>query len=150
MKIWAVHRPPERAYLMYWAWRVSRRQVDPRDVPGHANVPVRWDHLDMNGEYDAVASLAAARAMLADYGIRPTLQVAPALRSRHIDGHAIDMTVSWLGTLVVEMADGTRVAIDSLPRSGMNTRLHRVGASYGVIKFLGGERDPPHWSIDGR
>lgn len=60
------------------------------------------------------------------------------------------MTVSWLGTLVVEMADGTRVAIDSLPRSGMNTRLHRVGASYGVIKFLGGERDPPHWSIDGR
>lgn len=146
----ATLRPPERAYLMHWAWRVSRQQVDPRDVPGHANVRIRWDHLDAAGEYDAAASVAAARAMLAGYGIRQSLQVAPALKSRHIDGHAIDMSVSWVGTLLVGTAGGARVAIDSLPRSGMNTQLHGVGASYGVIKFLGGDRDPPHWSIDGR
>lgn len=32
----------------------------------------------------------------------------------------------------------------------MNTALHLVGRSYGVIKYHGGARDKPHWSSDGR
>jgi hypothetical protein len=41
------------------------------------------------------------------------------------------------------------VQIASLPRTGMNPDLKTVGASYGVIKFVGGASDMPHWSADG-
>lgn len=32
----------------------------------------------------------------------------------------------------------------------MNLELHAVGKTYGVIKFLGGDKDKPHWSTDGK
>jgi hypothetical protein len=31
----------------------------------------------------------------------------------------------------------------------MNLQLHRVGATYGVIKFNRAGRDEPHWSDNG-
>ncbi|CAJ0818191.1 hypothetical protein LMG19087_03349 [Ralstonia wenshanensis] len=30
-----------------------------------------------------------------------------------------------------------------------NAKLKEVGRSYGVIKFVGGATDKPHWSTDG-
>lgn len=58
------------------------------------------------------------------------------------------MTISWAGNLVIADQTGASTTISSTPRSGMNTGLIAVGATYDVIKatFAG---DPPHWSNDG-
>lgn len=145
----ATLRPPNRAYLMHWAWRIVNQQYDPRTVPDRDGVDVRWDHVDAEGNYDLAASVAAAREMVNGYGIG-RLRVAPSLNSRHIEGNAIDMTIGWEGDLTIEDASGTEVSISSKPRDGMNEDLHLVGAGYGVVKFHGGTRDRPHWSSDGR
>lgn len=145
----ATLRPPNRAYLMHWAWRIVNQEYDPQSVPAREGVDIRWDHIGEDGEYDAVASVAAARAMVNGYGIS-RLRVAPSLTSRHIEGNAIDMTIGWEGDLSIEDASGNQIEISSEPRDGMNEELHAVGESYGVIKFHGGARDRPHWSNDGR
>jgi hypothetical protein len=69
----------------------------------------------------------------------------PSLNSQHIPGLAVDISIKWTGTIPVRAAGGAAVAL-SAPNDGSNPNLHRVGASYGVIKLLS---DPPHWSIDG-
>lgn len=145
----ATLRPPNRAYLMHWAWRIVNQRYDPRTVPSRDGVDVRWDHADAEGAYDSAASVSAAREMVNGYGIS-RLQVAPSLTSRHIEGNAIDMTIGWQGDLTIEDASANQVLINSQPRDGMNGDLHLVGASYGVVKFHGGARDRPHWSNDGR
>jgi hypothetical protein len=86
--------------------------------------------------------------MVNGYGISG-LNVAPALNSRHTQKQAIDMNISWSGTLTINNASGTAVTISSNPKTGMNSELHTVGATYGVIKFVGGNSDKPHWSNDG-
>lgn len=145
----ATLRPPERAFLMHWSWKISHRLVDPRDVPENPNIPIRWDHTDQAGQYSSSASKAAADAMVAAYGMQ-NLRDAPALNSRHIAGNAIDMSISWQRDLAIDLFGGVPFTISTLPRTGMNTSLHSVGASYGVIKYRGGDRDKPHWSTDGR
>jgi hypothetical protein len=72
-----------------------------------------------------------------------------ALRSRHMLGFGIDMNVQWGGALSLPDADGNVIVIDTLPRSGLNLNLHRVGATYGVIKYNRSGRDDPHWSDNG-
>ncbi|MBP2167018.1 hypothetical protein J2125_000210 [Erwinia toletana] len=139
----ATLRPPERAYLMHWSWKISRRLVRPSEVPVMAGVNIEWDHKN-----DA-KSLQAANAMVAAYGMTG-LHVAPALRSRHTEGKAIDMNISWSGDLNIIDKSNNSVIIKSSPRDGMNTDLHQVGRSYGVIKFHAGAKDKPHWSSDGR
>lgn len=69
------------------------------------------------------------------------------LTSNHTSGNAIDMTISWHGTLRIARAgqDGT-VAIRMGPRNGDNIELQRVGETYGVKKL---RTDAPHWSING-
>lgn len=39
--------------------------------------------------------------------------------------------------------------IATLPRSGLNPALHKVGATYGVIKYNRCGRDDPHLSDTG-
>lgn len=78
------------------------------------------------------------------------LNTAPALRSLHNEGQAIDMSISWTGTVRVKDGNGKLIEVKTLPRSGMNSQLKAIGASYGVKKFVGGARDKPHWSINGR
>lgn len=145
----ATLRPPERAFLMHWSWKISNGKVDPRHVPEHPGILIRWDHNDEVGHYSSKASKAAADAMVAAYGMQ-NLRDAPALNSRHIAGYAIDMSISWERDLEIDTSGGRAVTVASLPRTGMNATLHSVGASYGVIKYRGGERDKPHWSTDGR
>lgn len=107
-------------------------------------VNIEWDH----GDDDA--STKAASAMVSAYGMN-ALHVAPALRSRHTERKAIDMTITWSAkVLTVKDASGVDVKIETSPKTGMNTKLHEVGASYGVIKFWKGAADKPHWSTDGR
>ena len=148
VEIAATLRPVQRAWLMHWCWAIVHRVVDPHGVPARPDVPITWVHLNAQGGYDAAASLAAAQAMVDAYGMHG-LEVAPALNSEHTAGTAIDMAIAWTGTLTIANHAGAPVHIASLPRTGMNPDLKTVGASYGVIKFVGGASDIPHWSIDG-
>ena len=148
VNIAATLRPPQRAYLMHWCWCIVKQKTDPRSIPPLDGVAVAWAHLDSQGGYDPIASMAAAQDMVEAYGMQ-ALNVAPALQSNHISGTAVDMAVSWAGTLSIARRDGVVVAIDSQPRTGMNPDLKGVGATYGVLKFVGGASDMPHWSADG-
>ena len=130
-------RPPERAYLMHFSFAIAREALDPTTIPPMSGVDIQWVHPT------AAASKAAAQQMVERYGI----VFKPVLKSRHTEGRAIDMTITWQNSLAIVRADGTTVAIASTPRDGaFNTDLHKVGASYGVIKLVS---DHPHWSEDG-
>lgn len=142
VSIAATLRPLERAYLMHWSWRIADALVAPEAVPAKAGVSIDWVHRDGAGNVDIVASRQAARAMVNGYALRKQ----PSLTSRHEEGRAIDMTISWNGTLNIQRPDQTVASITSTPRSGLNAELQRVGALYGVRKL---QNDPPHWSDDG-
>lgn len=131
-------RPLQRAYLMHWAWQVAKGLTLAKDVPAYAGVDIEWVHAT-----DA-DSVKGAQAMVTGYGLKHDA----ALTGKHTEGLAIDMDITWAGDLTIAKADGTSTKITSTPRTGMNTALHVVGATYGVKKatFAG---DPPHWSDDG-
>ncbi len=133
---------------MHWSWSIVNSNANPQAIPEMGGVDIQWDHYTSEGSYSSSASKDAAQEMANAYGIR-NLRVVPSLNSKHIQGNAIDMTISWSGTLAITNATGQTVNITTNPRSGMNSNLHRVGASYGVLKFVGGESDMPHWSNNG-
>lgn len=136
------YRPPQRVYLMHWAYAIDNGTANPAKVPPMDGVDIQWVHTDGSGNPDPVATKAAAVAMVRAYGI----VFAPALSSRHTEGLAVDMTISWPGSLTIDNASGGPVTIAAQPANGMNPALHSVGATYGVIKLIS---DPPHWSSDG-
>ncbi|WP_372365722.1 N-acetylmuramoyl-L-alanine amidase [Candidatus Uabimicrobium sp. HlEnr_7] len=130
-------RPPQRAFLMHWAYRIAKEGYNPRSVPAKSGVNIEWWHGSTS------KSVSAARAMVSSYGI----VYRPALSSNHIRGDAIDMSVTWSGTLKIKDANGRTVSIGS-PRSGASNRtLWSVGKTYGVLKLAS---DAPHWSRNGR
>lgn len=143
VSISATYRPEERAYLMHWSYKTAKGQVLPENVPAMDGVNIEWNHGGLE------ASKSAARDMVNAYGMQ-NLRTSPALNSRHTNKNAIDMNISWQGTLSILNGQGDMVKIDTLPRSGMNSKLIEVGSSYGVIKYHGGDRDKPHWSDNGR
>jgi hypothetical protein len=157
VQITATLRPPQRAYLMHYAWCIARQWqgTNPATVPryqpyaGHmTTVDIQWLHRNSAGQPDIPASRNAAQRMVQAFGIIH-LGVPPALNSLHIRGQAIDMLISWHSQLSVIDAHGHIVQIDSAPRDGTNAELIRVGASYGVIHLINVHHDPPHWSING-
>lgn len=148
VSISATYRPPERAYLMHWSWLIVKRDLDPANVPAMEGVDINWMHEGTDGKYSRVASVAAAREMVNGFNMQ-SLGVAPALQSRHTAGCGIDMNIRWIGTLTIADGDGNIIKIESFPHSGMNKQLHRVGTSYGVIKYNRAGRDEPHWSDNG-
>jgi D-alanyl-D-alanine dipeptidase len=126
----ATLRPPERAYLMHYAYRVAHGGLPAANVPAMAGVDIEWAHPS------AAASKLAAKQMVTGYGI----VYAPALASRHSEGRAIDITIS--GHIGRTFNDAS-----NQPTSVANaTQLHALGATFGVIKL---PSDPPHWSDDG-
>jgi hypothetical protein len=133
----ATYRPPERAYLMHWAWLVGNGMEVPASVPPMAGVDIDWTH---GG--DLRAAVQSAREMISAYG----LLYKPSLNSRHCERQAIDMRVSWDGVLNIRNARGTLLAITSSPRNGENRDLQAVAREFGVVKLVS---DPPHWSNDG-
>src|SRR5713226_1497882 len=56
-------RPPERAYLMHYAFEIARKNLDPGAVPPKAGVDIQWVHTKTKGQPDLVASKAAAEQM---------------------------------------------------------------------------------------
>ncbi|NJM51698.1 MAG: hypothetical protein HC843_13205 [Sphingomonadales bacterium] len=137
VRISSTRRNPIRAYLMHYSFRVAKGEIAASAVPAQAGCSIIWDH------GNAADSRRGAQEMKDLFNIA----YRPSLTSRHIAGKAIDMTIYWSGTISVQDAAGRSYNLGE-PRSGfINDRLHKIGASYGVIKLLS---DPPHWSTDGR
>ncbi|MFC0142174.1 hypothetical protein ACFFJN_19700 [Erwinia mallotivora] len=40
----ATYPPPQRVYLMHWAWMISKRKISPNQVPSYPGVDINWDH----------------------------------------------------------------------------------------------------------
>ncbi len=137
VKISATLRPPERAYLMHWAWRISEEGFLPEDVPAMPGVQIEWRHPTPE------QSVLAARAMVNTYSL---VRVAE-LDSRHCQGRAIDMTISWRWRLKIRGPNRQRHTLHGRPRDGTHLGLAEVGRLYGVLKLAA---DPPHWSDDGK
>jgi hypothetical protein len=142
VSISATYRPPERAFLMAYAWSIAREGLSPAKVPANPAIDIDWVYRFANGRINYSASKQAAEDMVQGYDIA----FKPALSSQHTRRLAIDITVGWPATLNILDAHSKKVAITSLPRSGSNADLIAVGATYQVIKLVS---DPPHWSVDG-
>ncbi len=137
----ATLRPRERAYLMQGAWDIAHGK-DPTTVPPMAGVDIDWAVRDGAGTPDLDAARKIAQGMVKAYAIK----VRPVLNSLHITGEAVDMDITWNGSLQIADKDGKSHTIAGLPCDGTNPDLAKIGASYGVIKLVS---DPPHWSING-
>jgi hypothetical protein len=138
------YRSDQAAYLWHWAWKIANRKIQPKDakpyaLPGRPVPEIEWDHGNLN------ASIRAAEDMLKGFELTKNSRFAPSLTTRHRKRLAIDMTIKWTGTIHVKKKDGTLVPVTFGPVNA-NTKLHEVGASYGVKKLLD---DAPHWSDNG-
>src|SRR5436305_3301038 len=145
VSIAATLRPKERAFLMHWSWRIARKTEFPTADP--FSLGIIWDHGDEQ------RSVAAARAMVERFGIAPSLKVPPALTSRHVEGKAIDMTITRLPPVLVfeHQGETVRVEIPGPPNGADNQELHRAAKKFfAVVKANPGIKDPPPWSTDGR
>jgi len=163
VQISATRRPRKRAYLMHYSWCIWKHWhgITPANVPEyHPKVPsegtidIQWLHRTAAGQPDLPSSRSAAQQMVHLYDmmrlhIPPAFDLRGVHDSHHIQGKALDMTVSWHGGLKIAAPDGKIVEISSEPRDSTNADLIKVGAGYGVIHFLTVQKDPPHWSVDG-
>jgi D-alanyl-D-alanine dipeptidase len=136
VSISATLRPPERAYLMHYSWRVARENLTPDSVPALAGVDIDWVHTNGAGETDLSVSRVAARQMVAGYEI----VYKPALSSNHTHGRAIDMTITNYVGKTFNDASNKATKVNSA------VDLHTLGATFGVKKLVS---DPPHWSDNG-
>lgn len=143
-RIETVYRPPERAHLMHWCWKICKQNHNAQKVDEREGVEIDWWHGDQK------LSEAAAQEMHDAYAIRKDLKVPPALSSRHTEGKAIDLIIEWSGDLKIKNKDKTDVTITSEPRNSSNPDLIKVAATYGVIHFTEAAKDVNHWSTDGR
>lgn len=136
-------RSDKRAYLFHWAWKISQDKCKPSDATTMGGVDIAWDLGD-----DARSKIAA-QEMVDGFGLAvpPKSTVAPSLTSNHIAGKAIDMTITWSGSINLKKKDGTEEAVTYKSDVNTNTDLHKIGESYGVKKLT---NDAPHWSFDGR
>lgn len=135
-------RSAKRAYLYHWSWLIGLGKKKASAVPVLTGVDIQWDH----GK--AQHSQAGAKEMIDGFGLAvpPASTNAPALNSNHIAGNAIDMDITWQGTIKIKKKDGTQVSVAFMTDVNRNTELHAVGESYSVKKLT---TDAPHWSVDG-
>lgn len=142
VKIKAAKRHPKRAYLFHWAWKIHLDKCKPSDATALAGVDIEWDHGDL------AKSKAGAKEMVLGFqlSVPPKNTKPPSLSSNHIHGKAIDMEITWTGTIKVKNKTGTEVSVKFNQNVSANTDLHKVGSSYGVKKLV---NDAPHWSFNG-
>jgi hypothetical protein len=138
-------RNAKRAYLFHWCWLIGLDKAKASDATEMAGVDIEWDH------GDAEKSKKGAKDMIDHFGLAvpPKSTDAPALDSRHIQGNAIDMEITWKDTIKIKKKDGKEgeeVSVEFMADVNKNTKLHDVGASYTVKKLT---TDAPHWSTDG-
>ena len=131
----------KRAYLFHWSYKIVKGKAKASDADAMSGVDIEWDHGDDK------ASKKGAKEMTDGFGLDMTSTKAPALSSNHIAGNAMDIDISWTGTIKVKKKDGTEVDVKYQANVDSNKELIAVGESYGVKKLKG---DPPHWSHDGK
>lgn len=139
----ATKRDAKRAYLFHWSWKISQGKCKAADATAMVGVDIDWAHDDEQKDKDAALEMVNGFGL----AVPPRSTNAPALTSNHIAGKAIDMTITWSGTLKVKKKDGTSVNISFVANANDNTKLHEVGESYGVLKLV---TDAPHWSFNGK
>jgi hypothetical protein len=140
-------RTPQAAYLWHWAWKIAERRCAPKDAGPYSKsspVPnIQWDHGNLAKSIKgALEMVNGFKLSVPKKSTRP-----PAEDSRHVPGLAIDMNITWTGTIKVQKKDGSFVNVKSGGFIDNNKELIEVGKSYGVIKL---SRDDVHWSDDGR
>jgi hypothetical protein len=142
VEIETTRRSEKSAYLYHWCWLIGLGKAKPSEATTMPGVDIEWDH----GE--AAKSKSGAYAMIQHFGLAvpPSSTNAPALNSNHIAGKAIDMDITWTGTIQIKKKDGTSESVTFMSDVNKNVKLHAVGASYLVKKLT---TDAPHWSIDG-
>ncbi|CDH44798.1 hypothetical protein [Candidatus Contendibacter odensensis] len=135
-------RDKKTAYLFHWSWRIALGKCQPTDPLDEPGVPIQWDHDNL------AASKQGAQKMVNGFNLAvpPKSTNAPSLNSRHISGKAIDMYITWNGSITIKKKDGSSIAVTFMDNPNANTQLHQVGASYGVKKLA---TDAPHWSDTG-
>jgi hypothetical protein len=135
-------RSENRAYLFHWCWLIGLGKIKPSAAKSKIGVDIEWDHGDDK------ASVTGAKEMITGFGLAvpPKSKVAPSLYTNHKNGDAIDMTITWEGKLHVLDKSGKEHVIKFMDDVNENTRLHQVGATYGVKKLTS---DAPHWSASG-
>lgn len=136
VQVSSTRRNKVRAYLMHYSWTLAAGTNTAASIPPEPGCHIIWDH----------GNEAASRAAAAEMRDLFNIAYQPSLTSRHIEGKAIDMTISWTGTLAMIDGQGQPVSVPPPCSGDINARLHQVGRSYGVIKLLS---DKPHWSTDG-
>ena len=135
-------RSNKAAYLFHWSWLIGLGKSKASDATAMTGVDIEWDH------GDADKSKAGAKEMIDGFGLAvpPNSNVAPSLVSNHIAGKAVDMDITWTGTIKIKKKNGTEESVAFMANVNGNTKLHGVGESYGVKKLTS---DAPHWSVDG-
>ena len=131
-----VYRPQPRAYLMHYAWRVAYGRgngryshLEPPAVPaydGSEKVPICWSVPGLDGRYSRKLSIAAARELTRAYAI---VEYGAAYPTNHSGRTAIDMNISWGGTLRVRGGPGA-------PFNGAMVAIP-AGGSYWVVPGSG-------------
>lgn len=135
-------RSDKRAYLFHWCWLIGLGKANPSEATNMAGVEIEWDHGNEKDSRDGAKKMINGFKL----AVPPNSTNAPALKSNHIAGKAIDMRITWKGSIKIKKKEGTEVSVDFMDDVNKNTKLHDIGASYGVKKLT---TDAPHWSVDG-
>ena len=137
VNISATYRPPERAWLMHWAWFIGKGKIKYSQIGSIKNpygIDIVWDHGDEK------LTRKAALAMVQAFHMKH----AAVLQSRHTERRAIDMTITRLPEVL--LIDKQQYPIGTAAADS-NEMLWFVGDKlFSVIKL---PSDPPHWSDDG-
>jgi hypothetical protein len=144
VRVTTTTRSKKRAYLFHWCWLIGLGKKKPSEAKAMPGVGILWDH------GNAADSKKAAKEMIDGFGLAtpPKSTDAPSLTSNHESGKAIDMNITWTGTIKVAQKNAAKdpVSVEFMDDVNENSALHAVGATYSVIKRTS---DAPHWSLDG-
>lgn len=133
-------RHKKRAYLMHYAWHVSKGSKSASDANRACRaegIEIEWDH------GDAKKTQSAAAALVRNFG----LVHAASLTSNHMSGEAIDMKITSVPekiTINGKNYNSRKKTSGSLDES----KVDHIGKDLGVIWF--GAADWVHWSKTGR
>lgn len=143
VEVLSTQTPPERAYLMHWAWRIAKEGFDPRSVPYMDGVDIRWWHDDMEASRDA------AWAMVHGYEIQD-LKAPPPLTSAYTDGQALALQIRWRGELTLYRDKPDEQIVTDAPWDATNPVVIALAETCGLEYLLTVEdSDEVHWVMEG-
>lgn len=133
--------PPERAYLMHWAYRIAKEGFDPDLVPYMEGVDIRWSHDDPN------LSRQAAWAMVNTFAIS-NLKEPPPLVSPYTLGQVISMRVRWFSPLTVNRHQDDEYIIEDFPFDATNPLILMLAQKHDLeYLYTVPDSDTVHFTI---